>query len=281
MSRKYKKISSETLANILFENKNNPNKTITFFADYDEINDEVQWAYEAKIIDFADSITLIINYIGGGAIFTYEFQDDKQSSYLRFFLDDYLANNGFKRDKTFNIWVKNDNETINTNTRIKHYSLKFNNNFITNQTLVDFKENKIELYRWLINHKDRIKEKDDIYIEEKEYACKEHITKDFSLSTKLIWSNLIHGFDLLIKNLLPRSKDDFSFYVEKSTNDSSIWHITYRNKTIVCFGTETYKPFDSSLIENAKITIQQLLNNPTEKQSQKMDEIDKQFYCAE
>lgn len=160
---------------------------------------------------------------------------------------------------------------------IKHYAIKLHqeNKIGKDQTLKTFKTNRIAAYRWLINNKNKYDKKDiNIYVEEKEYACEENIKKDLTLYTCVLWSNQFHGYEKLKEIMMPRSEKDFDYHVEKTTNDGSIWYITYKKQNVAAFGTETYKPKDSALIENAKLTIKQCLNNPTTIQEQQMQLID-------
>lgn len=108
MKKKYKSIATDEFIKTLFDNKNTDGYTLDFYADYDSINDETQWAYRAKIINFADSMTLLINYFGGGALFAYDFNDEISDTTFNWLLTNYLRDNGFMNKEQSAIWIENN-----------------------------------------------------------------------------------------------------------------------------------------------------------------------------
>lgn len=88
------------LAQYLFDHREQDIE-LTFYAGYDEVSQEPEYAYLAKICSFAEARSLFINYMGGGNLFCYEFSGDTDASCLTGLLSTYSFHNDF----TDGVWA--------------------------------------------------------------------------------------------------------------------------------------------------------------------------------
>lgn len=98
----YAEMSCHDLAELVY-NSRHTNESFSFYAEYDAENNTAQWAYEIRVVQFADSLIVIGNYWGGGSPFCDDITDDSDSSGLESLLKIWMDNT----DCGETVWLKN------------------------------------------------------------------------------------------------------------------------------------------------------------------------------
>lgn len=101
-----KQLSYQELAEKLWSRKDLTNWGFDFCGNYNQETDEKEWWYRAGVIRFADSQIVLINYLGGGAGFIYDIDEDGDASGLACCLRSYFSDQGLEES----VWVEDPNE---------------------------------------------------------------------------------------------------------------------------------------------------------------------------